>query len=129
MRRGGGRGGGRGFSPPRRYSTPPRPPPPPPPPPQRQAPGLFKQMAATAAGVAVGSAVGHAVGAGVTGMFSGGGNDVHAAREQYGATEPTGPCAHEIKQFLKCAETQADISICAGFNEAIKNCKKQYNLE
>ncbi|CAH1388958.1 unnamed protein product [Nezara viridula] len=133
----------RGASPRRGYATPPRssspprrqPPHPPqhPPPPQRQppprqGPGLFKQMAATAGGVAVGSAVGHAVGAGITGMFSGRGQEVQAAREQYGATEPTGPCAYEIKQFLKCAETQEDISVCAGFNEAIKNCKQQHNI-
>lgn len=35
-------------------------------------PGLFAQMASTAAGVAVGSAVGHTIGHAMTGAFSGG---------------------------------------------------------
>lgn len=35
-------------------------------------PGMFAQMATTAAGVAVGSAVGHTIGHAMTGAFSGG---------------------------------------------------------
>lgn len=42
-------------------------------------PGMFAQMATTAAGVAVGSAVGHTIGHAMTGGFSGGGQS-EAAR-------------------------------------------------
>lgn len=69
-------------------------------------------------------------------MFSGGsgGSDVAqpvaaapAAQQHYapqGAAEPTGPCAWEIKQFLKCASDNDDLSLCSGFNEAIRQCKE-----
>lgn len=95
---------------------------------------VFKDMAATAAGVAVGSAVGHTVGSAVTGMFSGSSRqEVQTTPEQqydqYRGTEPTGPCAFEIKQFLKCAQDQSDLSLCEGFNEALRQCKVQNNLK
>uniref|UniRef100_A0A0V0G3N7 Putative gamma-subunitmethylmalonyl-coa decarboxylase n=1 Tax=Triatoma dimidiata TaxID=72491 RepID=A0A0V0G3N7_TRIDM len=108
---------------------------------QPQQPSMFKQMAATAGGVAVGSAVGHAVGAGLTGMFSGGGGNDHAVAAQPAqqtapaATpagqypeEPKGPCAWEIKQFLQCAQQQSDLTLCQGFNEAIRQCKENYHM-
>ena len=102
-----------------------------------QQPGLFAQMAATAGGVAVGSAVGHVVGHAMTGMFSGGSSQEAApaqpAQQQpmmqqpyYGApqpTEPTGPCAWEIKQFLQCSQQQSDLTLCEGFNEALRQCR------
>ncbi|XP_019877027.1 coiled-coil-helix-coiled-coil-helix domain-containing protein 10, mitochondrial isoform X1 [Aethina tumida] len=105
-----------------------------------QGPGLFGQMAATAGGVAVGSAIGHTVGAAVTGMFSGGSSEPapapvqqQAPQQQYaqagaGQNEPAGPCAWEIKQFLQCASTQSDLTLCQGFNEAIQQCKIKYNV-
>ena len=37
--------------------------------------------------------------------------------------QPEGPCAFEIKQFLECAQQQSDISLCQGFNEAIRQCR------
>ena len=37
--------------------------------------------------------------------------------------EPTGPCAWEIKQFIQCAQGQHDITLCEGFNEALRQCK------
>ncbi len=37
--------------------------------------------------------------------------------------EPTGPCAWEIKQFIQCAQSQHDITLCEGFNEALRQCK------
>lgn len=36
----------------------------------------------------------------------------------------TGACAFEIKQFLQCAQNNDDISLCSGFNEAIRQCKE-----
>lgn len=46
--------------------------------------------------------------------------------KQGGPSEPQGPCAWEIKQFLQCAETQSDVSVCEGFNEALRQCKAQH---
>lgn len=88
------------------------------------------QIATTAAGVAIGSAAGHAI----TGMFSGGSKDAPAQQEQqaqplsaFSQPEQTqsgsGPCAWEIKQFLQCAQQQSDLTLCDGFNEAIRQCK------
>lgn len=71
-------------------------------------------------------------------MFSGGSNDAPAEVPQQQAApvqqqgghsaEPTGPCAWEIKQFLQCASTQSDLTLCQGFNEAIHQCKVQNSM-
>lgn len=99
---------------------------------QPQQPSLFGQMAATAGGVAIGSAVGHTVGHALTGAFSGGSSDQPQQQQQQqpqqqyapqGGQEPTGPCAWEIKQFLQCAQGQSDLTLCEGFNEALRQCK------
>ncbi|KAF0291261.1 Coiled-coil-helix-coiled-coil-helix domain-containing protein 2 [Amphibalanus amphitrite] len=112
-----------------------------------QGPGLLGQMAATAGGVAIGSTVGHVVGHALTG---GGGSSAPAAAEAAaapvaaapaapaplypaaaapsGPSEPSGPCAWEIKQFLQCAQGQSDISLCEGFNEALRQCKATNRL-
>lgn len=100
---------------------------------QPKQPGMFAQMATTAAGVAVGSAVGHTIGHAMT---SGGGNQEapqpaqeaapaqYASPPQYGAPQPAGQvCSMELKQFLECAQTQTDISLCQGFNQALRECK------
>jgi len=104
-----------------------------------QQPSMFQQMAATAGGVAVGSAVGHAVGHGLTSMFSGSGEkevaqpqQAAAAPAQYNGThqqEPQGPCAWEISQFLQCAQGQSDLTLCEGFNEALRQCKTKNHLQ
>jgi len=96
-----------------------------------QQPSLFKQMAATAGGVAIGSAVGHTVGAMMTGGMGGGRSEADPVPQQgaphpNNAQEPTGACAWEIKQFLQCAEGQSDLSLCEGFNEALRQCKAQH---
>ncbi|XP_010154891.1 PREDICTED: coiled-coil-helix-coiled-coil-helix domain-containing protein 10, mitochondrial-like, partial [Eurypyga helias] len=36
---------------------------------------------------------------------------------------PYGPCHYEMKQFLECATAQRDLTLCEGFNEALKQCK------
>lgn len=134
---------------PARSAPPPPPPakaaPPPPPPPGAGAaasgggPSLMGQMAATAGGVAVGSAIGHVAGHALTGMFSGGSDSQQpaqpAAQPQYnqqyaqaGGSEPSGPCAWEIKQFLQCAQGQTDLSLCEGFNEALRQCKQNNRM-
>merc|ERR1719474_956032 len=94
-------------------------------------------MAATAGGVAVGHVVGHAI----TGAFSGGSGGQAPAEQyqqqpaapqqyqqqpQYGQPqEPQGACAWEIKSFIQCAQQQSDLSLCEGFNEALRQCKAQ----
>ena len=91
-------------------------------------------MAATAGGVAVGSAVGHVAGSAITGMFSGGSSAPAPAPAAAAPAPPppapaapsqefSGPCALEIKQFIQCSQNQYDISLCDGFNEALKECK------
>lgn len=97
-----------------------------------QGPGLMGQMAATAGGVAIGSAVGHTIGHGLTSMFGGGGSSEPVAQapaaapaQQYASPEQTGgACAWELKQFLSCAQNQSDLSLCEGFNEALRQCKQ-----
>ncbi|XP_042661212.1 coiled-coil-helix-coiled-coil-helix domain-containing protein 10, mitochondrial [Tyto alba] len=94
-------------------------------------PGLMAQMASTAAGVAVGSAVGHVVGSALTGAFSGGSSEPAKAaapaqepgQQPVYQQSPYGPCHYEMKQFLECATTQRDLTLCEGFNEALKQCK------
>lgn len=94
-------------------------------------PGLMAQMASTAAGVAVGSAVGHVVGSALTGAFGGSSEPPRAAvpaqepRQQPAVQpqSPYGPCHYEMKQFLECATNQRDLTLCEGFNEALKQCK------
>lgn len=98
-------------------------------------------MAATAGGVAVGSAIGHTVGHGLTSLFSGSDKEAAAPaaaapaapaqQQQYGAqpNQPQGPCSWEIGQFLQCAQGQSDLTLCEGFNEALRQCKVQHNLQ
>ncbi|XP_076243394.1 coiled-coil-helix-coiled-coil-helix domain containing 2 [Calliopsis andreniformis] len=102
---------------------------------QPQQPSLMGQMAATAGGVAIGSAVGHTIGHAVTGLFSGGSSETAAApaaapvAQSAPASAPAGgACAWEIKQFLDCAQNQTDLTLCEGFNEAIRQCKASHNL-
>ncbi|KAH9426676.1 Coiled-coil-helix-coiled-coil-helix domain-containing protein 10 [Dermatophagoides pteronyssinus] len=102
-----------------------------------QGPGLLGQMAATAGGVAIGSAVGHTIGHAITGSM-GSGQSVEQpaaaaaqtapAPAQYGSTEQQQqqpPCQYEMKQFMDCAQNY-DLTLCEGFNEALKQCRLQY---
>lgn len=105
-------------------------------PPQPKQPGLFGQMASTAAGVAIGSTVGHAVGGALFGGH-GGGSEHPAYQQDAGAAVPyqgydqpmntqqqgQGPCHFEMQQFVECAQNQRDITLCQGFNEALRQCK------
>ncbi|XP_011494606.1 PREDICTED: coiled-coil-helix-coiled-coil-helix domain-containing protein 10, mitochondrial [Ceratosolen solmsi marchali] len=103
---------------------------------QPKQPGLMGQMAATAGGVAIGSAVGHTIGSAITGMFGGGSGHQEAMAPAVAAapaplsapTQAPGACAWEVKQFLECAQNQSDLTLCEGFNEAIRQCKLSNNL-
>lgn len=76
---------------------------------------------------------GHTVGHAVTGMFSGGSGEsdnvaqtapTQPAPAGYQEQQTSAPCAWEIKQFLQCAQQQDDLSLCSGFNEAVRQCKE-----
>ncbi|KAF2021596.1 hypothetical protein BU24DRAFT_487985 [Aaosphaeria arxii CBS 175.79] len=103
-------------------------------PPQQasQGPGLFGQMASTAAGVAVGSSIGHAVG----GFFSGGGSSEPAQQQQQAPTDfaqqhqqanfqsQSGACQAQIGDFRKCMdENQGSLNICGWYLDQLKACQ------
>ncbi|KAL2433827.1 hypothetical protein ABEF95_010839 [Exophiala dermatitidis] len=118
------------------------------PPPQAaqasQGPGLFGQMASTAAGVAVGSSIGHAIG----GLFSGGSSSAPVEQQQQqqlptdtysrtggamdnalyaqnSSTEASGPCAADIKSFTDCMnQNQGNMTICGWYLEQLKACQQ-----
>lgn len=78
------------------------------------------------------------IGSALTGVFSGGSSNesapapapaAAAPQQNYAAApqqqEPNGPCAWEIKQFIQCAQGQSDLTLCEGFNEALRQCKSR----
>ncbi|KAF9180016.1 Coiled-coil-helix-coiled-coil-helix domain-containing protein 2 [Haplosporangium sp. Z 767] len=107
--------------------------------PAPQQPGMFAQMATTAAGVAVGSAVGHTIGAGITSMFGGSGSSEAAPEPQqqqsvpqyqqpmYNAAVPASAavsCETDAKAFTKCLEANGnDMSACQWYLEQLKACQ------
>jgi len=84
---------------------------------------VFKEAAAHAVGVAAGSVVGHAIGSGITGLFRRRDQQPH-----HSDLVEEGPCAKEMKQFLKCTEDNDDLSVCKEFNDAVRRCHRQYNI-
>ncbi|CAI6336864.1 unnamed protein product [Periconia digitata] len=97
-----------------------------------QGPGLFGQMASTAAGVAVGSSIGHAIG----GMF-GGGSSAPAAEatpqssefatqhQQVNMSQQSGACATDVGNFRKCMdENQGSLTICGWYLDQLKACQQ-----
>ncbi|KAI0428028.1 hypothetical protein F5Y09DRAFT_314494 [Xylaria sp. FL1042] len=102
-----------------------------------QGPGLFGQMASTAAGVAVGSSIGHAIG----GLFSGGSSSApaEAAPQQVSTasqdhysnqTNNSNNCAGAAESFTKCMDdNNGNMQICNWYLEQLKACQqaaKQY---
>lgn len=69
----------------------------------------------------------------MTGGFGGGSSE--AARPDITYQEPQvaqpamqqqsqyTPCQYEMKQFLECAQNQADLKLCEGFSEVLKQCR------
>ncbi|KAL8413631.1 hypothetical protein RB594_005045 [Gaeumannomyces avenae] len=90
-----------------------------------QGPGLFGQMASTAAGVAVGSSIGHAIG----GMFSGGSSapaepTAAAPSEQAQNSQWGNNCAGATQNFTKCMdENGGNMQICNWYLEQLKACQ------
>ncbi|KAI9008266.1 hypothetical protein BC832DRAFT_591506 [Gaertneriomyces semiglobifer] len=103
---------------------------------QQRQPGLFGQMASTAAGVAVGSTIGHTLGAGMSGLFGGGSHHATQATDsppqQYQQQQPYStervvdplPCEKDQKSFLKCLDDSSnDISQCQFYLDMLKQCQ------
>ncbi|KAL7804566.1 hypothetical protein V8C43DRAFT_300636 [Trichoderma afarasin] len=94
-------------------------------PPQQvsQGPGLFGQMASTAAGVAIGSSVGHAIG----GLFSGGSSEPVAPVQAQAAPQQNqqyNNCAGAAQNFTKCLdENGGNMQICNWYLEQLKACQ------
>jgi len=100
---------------------------------QGKSPGLFGQMASTAAGVAVGSSIGHAIG----GFFGGGSaapaENTNTAAEPMdqntysnaGYSQPQDvPCGGEVKNFTRCMDENAgNMSICGWYLDQLKACQ------
>ncbi|EFY86366.1 CHCH domain protein [Metarhizium acridum CQMa 102] len=91
-----------------------------------QGPGLFGQMASTAAGVAIGSSVGHAIG----GLFSGGSSEpapqpVQAQANQQQQQQQWGNnCQAATQQFTKCMDDNGgNMQICNWYLEQLKACQ------
>ncbi|KAK0749574.1 hypothetical protein B0T18DRAFT_437066 [Schizothecium vesticola] len=99
--------------------------------PTGQAPGLFAQMATTAAGVAVGSAVGHTLSSAVGGMF-GGSSALEDAAPAAVATQDSNNnnsswgnnCVGATQNFTKCMdEHSGNMNICGWYLEQLKACQ------
>ncbi|CCD25494.1 Mix17p NDAI_0F01750 [Naumovozyma dairenensis CBS 421] len=102
--------------------------------PTSQGPGLFGQMASTAAGVAVGSSIGHAVG-GL--LFGGGGSrtaDVDQPQQQDVTPQATAStlqqeqgrsCDGAAKSFTKCLDdNDGNFQICDYYLQQLKACQE-----
>ncbi|KAG6038545.1 hypothetical protein E4U41_004113 [Claviceps citrina] len=93
-----------------------------------QGPGLFGQMASTAAGVAIGSSIGHAIG----GLFGGGSSPepvqqqpVQATQQQQQPYQQQGNnCQGITQQFTKCLDDNGgNMQICNWYLEQLKACQ------
>ncbi|KAL8738035.1 MAG: hypothetical protein Q9181_001103 [Wetmoreana brouardii] len=101
---------------------------------QQQPPGLFGQMASTAAGVAVGSSIGHAIG----GFFGGGSSSAATEAQPADSSMASqsndggyrnnswGPrsCETDAKSFTKCLdENGGNMQICGWYLDQLKACQ------
>ncbi|KAF2838994.1 hypothetical protein M501DRAFT_1016093 [Patellaria atrata CBS 101060] len=91
-----------------------------------QGPGLFGQMASTAAGVAVGSSIGHAIG----GFFGGGSSapvETQAsdpASTTYNTNTAPRVCEQDVNNFKKCMdENEGNLTICGWYLDQLKACQ------
>lgn len=110
---------------------------PPPPPPahaaaqpqvqQPRQPGLFANMASTAAGVAVGSAVGHTLANGVSSLFGGSSSTpapVDQAAQQT-TQQQARPCDVDAQNFTKCLDdNNGNMQICDWYLQQLKACQE-----
>ncbi|KAG7193905.1 Coiled-coil-helix-coiled-coil-helix domain-containing protein 2 [Scheffersomyces spartinae] len=100
---------------------------------QQKQPGMFAQMASTAAGVAVGSAVGHTIGAGITSMFGGSSAPAAPADQQVVSAaapalqqfEQAKQCDADARNFTRCLEDNGgNMQICDYYLQQLKACQE-----
>ena len=94
-------------------------------------------MAVTAGGVAIGNVAGTAL---TNAIFGSSSDSAPAAQAAPSAPAPAAPaaapapapqqqaCALELQDFIKCTQTQSDITLCAGFNQILKDCKEKIQM-
>ncbi|XP_046966312.1 coiled-coil-helix-coiled-coil-helix domain-containing protein 10, mitochondrial-like [Vanessa cardui] len=92
---------------------------------------VFRDAAAVAGGVTVGTTMGHLAGEAISSLFTGRRREEVErslpSNYQLG-TEPSGPCAYEIAQFLQCASSRDNLQECEAFNEALRECKRRNRI-
>lgn len=100
-------------------------------------PGLFGQMASTAAGVAVGSTIGHTLGAGITSLF--GGSSSSRAEPYYQQEVQTQhsdvskkqlrSCEGDSRSFVKCLEDNVgNTQNCDYYLQQLKACQEAASM-
>ena len=98
-------------------------------------------MAVTAGGVAIGNVAGTAL---TNAIFGSSSDSAPAAQAAPAAPAPAAAtpapaaapapvpqqqaCALELQDFIKCTQTQSDITLCAGFNQILKDCKEKVQM-
>lgn len=101
--------------------------------PQQQAkqPGMFAQMASTAAGVAVGSTIGHTLGAGITGMFGGSSAPAEPVQQDVAPIQQSNyntqsvQCDADARNFTRCLEDQSgNMTACDYYLQQLKACQE-----
>jgi hypothetical protein len=96
-----------------------------------QGQSMLASIATTAAGVAIGHTAGHML----TGAFTGGNHDAPVETAAPAVSAAQAPmaqsqqnvCQNEMQQFLNCSQQQADLSLCEGFNQILKECRFRYS--
>lgn len=94
---------------------------------QTKQPGLFANMASTAAGVAVGSTIGHTLGAGLTSMFGGSSAPAEQPQVQQSSfqQESNRSCETDARSFTKCLEeNNGNMQICDFYLQQLKACQE-----
>ncbi|PRT56293.1 Mitochondrial intermembrane space cysteine motif-containing protein MIX17 [Wickerhamiella sorbophila] len=91
---------------------------------QQRQPGMFAQMASTAAGVAVGSAVGHTLANGVSSMFGSSAPAEAPAQQQYAPpAEQQGKCEIDARNLTQCMDqNNGDMRVCQWYMDQLKAC-------
>lgn len=99
----------------------------------QQGPGLFGQMASTAAGVAVGSTIGHTLGAGITSMFGGSSSAAAVEHDQQVVSQASQPqqqqqarhCDADASNFTRCLEENSgNMQTCDYYLQQLKACQE-----
>lgn len=98
---------------------------------QQRQPGMFSQMASTAAGVAVGSTVGHTLANGVSSLFGGGSSQpaaydqaqVAPQQQQPMQQEQSTQCEFDARNLTTCMDqNNGDMRVCQWYMDQLKSC-------